>query len=679
MRTTSRHRLRLVAVICGIIGLVVAAVTGVQRAPAGDPRPAADSPLPPPLRLGLDSYLDWTALPYLEIGDRVAGQSTAAPDGSNNDATNVLGTLPDGQRVLFDQAGPGIVTFLRMQQTIGGPWRRTRDGGRPTLIRAADLGQPAPTRSPASLFPYPLSLNTAESQGSSVIATALPYAHDLRFTSSAANGNFYSLYRKLPIDLPLPATNGELTGRAVSVLDAAGTDIAPTGIPERDGSVTVGAGAPTAVTTISGSQEIRALRFRVPAVDMVAFGDARLRVYFNGEATPSVDAPIKYLAGNGAGMYQPVGRQLVAALPSGITDDGAGNLDVSLYWPMPFTAGARLELVSADGAPTVPVSWSVRYQPFTDPPNWVGTFHANYTAIPHPRPGSDMTFLDYRGSGKLVGTVINFGAVGGTLEGDPHIYLDDSRTPQIAGTGTEEWGMGGDYWNFGKQTTLPLAGLPSADHNPPGAAVDGAAEYRFLIADSIPFANHIVVSWEHGAVDDSTEPYRATMLWYGNPRPTAVRGDQVLPGDAASAAAHDYHASAAGSYPLTSGYEFTVPRPEASGTVVTTSRQAGFTMSLRADNVGAFLRRTLDSCVANQRATVLVDGRFAGTWYNAGASPRTGHGTDRCWRDDDFPLPRSLTAGKSSITITIVAETTSSPPNTVWTAASYSLFSFVTA
>ena len=43
----------------------------------------------------------------------------------------------------------------------------------------------------------------------------------------------------------------------------------------------------------------------------------------------------------------------------------------------------------------------------------MGRFHANHTDVPHPPPGEDMTFLDFRGSGKLVGTVVNFAEVGG--------------------------------------------------------------------------------------------------------------------------------------------------------------------------------------------------------------------------------------------------------------------------
>lgn len=59
-----------------------------------------------------------------------------------------------------------------------------------------------------------------------------------------------------------------------------------------------------------------------------------------------------------------------------------------------------------------PVSWSLADQPFRAAPAWWGWFHANFTTVAHPAAGRDMTFLNYRGSGKLIGTVVNFGAVG---------------------------------------------------------------------------------------------------------------------------------------------------------------------------------------------------------------------------------------------------------------------------
>ena len=631
----------------------------------------------PPLYLGLDAYRHLDKLSYLEFGDRVDGQSTADPGGSNTDSIHFLRVLPDGEHVLFDQTGPGVVTFLRMQEASGGPWNLSLNGHFTTTISTNDLGQMTPASNPAAAFPYPLSLNPRESQGSSIIASALPYAKSIQWTSQQANANFYLLYRKLPYGTPLTTWNSNIsTSDVVALLRCAGSDIAPQNIAQRGGNLALSGGKATPVTSLTGPSQIRALTFHVPYTEMVRFGNSRLRIYWDSERVPSVDAPLKFLIGDGAGVYQPAQRPLVQGLLAGANGDGQTYMDYNLYWPMPFAKSARIELVSNDALQNI--AWNIRYEPFLDPANWWGTFHATYASIPTPVAGQDMTFLNVKGSGKLVGTIVNFTTPGGTLEGDPRIYIDDSRTAQIAVTGTEEWGLGGDYWNGGVQTSLPLGGLPSSVNNPAGTNRDGAALYRFLIADSVPFNRHLVVRWEHGGGDQSTLPYRATTLWYGTPAQTALLSDTVLPASSSSRDAHSYISSDERLYQLTSAYEYTVHSPLSTATGTSMTASASFTMALDPHNAGAFLRRTFDYCVPNQRANIFIDGQFAGTWYTAGASTTTGiDGHSRCWRDEDFPLPASLTHGKSSVTVRVEFVPTSNPQNKAWTAFRYQMYSFV--
>lgn len=638
---------------------------------------AASARTPAPLYLGLGAYRHLDKLSYLELGDRVEGASTADPGGSNADNTRVARVLASGARVLLDQVGPGIVTFMRMQQATGGPWHLALDGRSVATVSAGDLGQINPASSPARGFPYPLSLNPQQSQGSSIVAASIPFQQSIQWTAQQANGNFYALYRRLPYGSALHTWNGnEPVSDVVRLLRCAGSDIAPQSLAQRRGILTLAARRETPVAALDGPAQIRALEFQLPAQEMVAFGNARLLIYWNGETHPSVDAPIKFLAGDGAGVYFPRDRPLVQGLMAGISRDRTGTMNVHLYWPMPFSSHARIALLAA--SPLGPVNWSVRFESFPDPPQWWATFHASYVSVPRPQLGQDMTFLDVRGSGKLVATIINFSAPGGTLEGDPHIYLDDSQTPQIAVTGTEEWGLGGDYWNGGQQVSLPLGGLPSSINNPPGTNVDGAALYRFLIADSIPFNSHLVVRWEHGGADQSAQPYRAAMLWYGTPAQTAVLSDSVSPGVPASRFAHHYAETSERPYRLSAAYEYVVHAPLITATGTASTGAASFTMQLDPRNAGAFLRRTFDDCVGNQRANVSLDGSFAGTWYDAGASNGTGvDGHRRCWRDEDFPLPASLTAGKSSVRVSIVFLPTGSPPDSAWTAFRYSMYSFV--
>ncbi len=625
--------------------------------------------------LGLDAYRHLDRLSYLELGDRVAGQSTADPAGRNDDNVQSLHTLADGERVLFDQVGPGAMTFMRMQESYGEPWQLFLDDRSVMTVSPGDLGQMQPDSDPARAFPYPLSLSPEISHGSSIIATTIPFQKSMQWISQHANGNFYALYRKLPYGTPLTSWNTDDTNDVVNLLRQAGSDIAPTNIPQRQGTVSLAAGRPTTLTTLTGANQIRALSFHVPASEMVRFGNARLQIYWDGETKPDVDAPVKSIAGDGAGVYQPAGRPLVQGWLAGINRPNK-SVDFNLYWPMPFSKSARIVIQAADSLRAV--DWHVRYEPFSAPNDLWGTFHATYSSIPHPIQGQDMTFLDVRGSGKLIGTIINFAQTGPTLEGNPLIYIDDNQTPQIAVTGTEEWGQGGNYWNGGQQVTLPLGGLPSSENNPPGSDRDGAALYRFLVADSVPFNRHLVVRWEHGSVDQGANPYRATLLWYGTPAQTALLSDDMRLSSPTSRRVHTYRAPDENTYQLGAAYEYSVHRPLLTAPVSAARATSTFTMMLNPHNVGAFLRRTFDYCMPNQRANIYVDNHPAGTWYSAGVSDRVDvDGQRRCWRDEEFPLPPALTSGKTSITIRIDPVHTTNPQNSPWTASHYQLYSFV--
>ena len=631
----------------------------------------------PPLYLGLDAYRHWDKLAYLELGDRVEGQSTADLAGSNRDSTHILRVLPDGQHVLFDQTGPGIVTFLRMQETYGDPWQLVLDGRQPLTIRANNLGQMQPASLPAQAFPYPLSLNPQESEGSSLLMTALPFQHSLQWIAQKTSANFYALYRKLPYGTPLQTWADQAAPADVlTLLRCVDHDPVAQTLAHRQGKLNLIGGANTALTTLTGPSQIRVLSFHVPFAEMVPFGNTRLRIYWDGGTEPSVDTPIKFLAGDGAGIYQPENRPLVNSWLTNAGGDGYSFMNFNLYWPMPFAHSARIVLSATRTLSDI--AWSVSYEPFLDPVNWWGTFHANYVSVPHPAAGQDMTLLDVKGSGKLVGTVINFTTPGPTLEGDPHIYLDDSQTPQIAATGTEEWGLGGDYWHNGQQVSLPLGGLPSSSNNPPGTDHDGAALYRYLIADSIPYNTHLLVRWEHGGEDRSPLPYRAALFWYGTPNQSAHMSDAIWLNQVESRADHVYSASNEYTFMLTAAYEETVQSRLSSASVTSMRGTTSFNMALDPQNVGAFLRRTFDSCVANQRADVFIDGQFAGTWYDAGVSPGAGvDGHPRCWRDEDFPLPASLTRGKTTVRVSLRFIPTSNPQDSAWTATDYQMYSFL--
>ena len=297
---------------------------------------------------------------------------------------------------------------------------------------------------------------------------------------------------------------------------------------------------------------LRALEFSVPKESAIAFGRARLRITWDDRPHPSIDAPIALFFGTGT-LYNSDGREyLVKAFPINVRFDkdspeakSDGRVHLACYFPMPFFHSARIELVGTEAAGIPDIHWSARYAPFRDPPAQVGYFHATYADHPQPEAGKDLVLLDTREaegggdwSGQLVGTSFIFShrADLNTLEGDPRFFFDDSLTPQAQGTGTEEWGGGGDYWG-GRTMTLPFAGHPVGAANAKAAKnpedqIESA--YRFLLADLMPFGKNARICLEHGGTDQSTEHYETVTYWYGLPSPSLIQTDELEIGDAAS-------------------------------------------------------------------------------------------------------------------------------------------------
>ena len=124
-----------------------------------------------------------------------------------------------------------------------------------------------------------------------------------------------------------------------------------------------------------------------------------------------------------------------------------------MFFPMPFVSSVSVYLVvedtrlspHEDGTSTASVSCSIGIDTLDSARvPMAGYFHATYKDTPHPVLGEDVLMLDTQGlageahwSGHLVGTVVTFSHSHNlhTLEGDPRFFFDNSRTPQVQGTG----------------------------------------------------------------------------------------------------------------------------------------------------------------------------------------------------------------------------------------------------
>ncbi len=694
---------------------------------------AAEKPRPIPI--GLDAYRSWDHWADQRIGMRTYMRSTYDRRGGNEgaDASHFLYQLSDDFNVSLDLEGAGLLLFSRYNHWHGSPWHYIVDG-KDHVIQESSTADPLhPDQNsvfiPSAPFPSPLNETWATTKGADLIWTPIPFERSFQMAYTRTHyGTGYYIYNQFvpgtELSHPLKSWDESMVPDqdVLDLISKAGTDISPrSGYKQAGGTLNVPASGSIVAANLKGKATVRSLSFSIPVDEAAAFTNVHLRITWDGRKEPSVDAPIALFYGAGT-LYNRDNREyLVKAFPVNIRFAN-GRIYFACYFPMPFFRSARIELVGA-GKAVKGLEWNVHSMPLDVPKNELSYFHATYRDIPHPVPGEDMVLLDTRKtegattwSGSFVGTsfIFSHDADLRTLEGDPRFFFDDSLTPQAQGTGTEEWGGGGDYWG-GLNMTLAFVGHPVGARTLKSAVNDQdkiESAYRFLLADMMPFGKNAVIRLEHGGMNESTQHYETIAYWYGLPSASLVQTDQLQIGDAADERAHGYDSpQASAPYTITSRYEWGVDTlngkeiyPAEQDRGRTTKGTSEFRLRLNADNLGVLLRRKLDYSFADQRAEVYIadksksDWYLAGIWYLAGSNtcvysnPKEELGatqhivetSNRRFRDDEFLISRELTQGKKAIWVRIKFTPVDRPlfpgypvGDRAWSEIKYTAYSFV--
>lgn len=698
----------------------------------------------PVIPAGADAYLEWDQWPMQRIGMRTYMRSTYDRTGGNDaaDASHYLFMNGETDNVTLDITGTGILYFFRANHWHGSPWHFITDGREHTIQETGTADPANAIRDikasvfiPAAPFPKPLAWTWADTKGADLIWTPIPFRQSLRIAYSRTHyGTGYYIYQ-------LFADPGNLSRRIRSwdinktpekkmtdLISKAGQDIAPLHIPIRSGTVKLSSERVT-LTDIREAAVVRALKLTIPVADAEALERLRLLVTWDDAPQPSIDAPLCLFFGAGTLHNRDNREYLVKGFPINIRyDSTTQQVTLACYYPMPFFKAAKFELAGITPGEAA-VNYEIRYQPQKINPAFSSYFHATYRDFPTPELGKDLTLLDTRGmegktewSGNFVGTSFIFTHNGelGTLEGDPRFFFDDSRSPQAQGTGTEEWGGGGDYWG-GRNMTLPFAGHPCGVARKEQARNEKDlihSAYRFLLADLMPFGRNARIQLEHGGDNRSTEHYESVTYWYGLPAPSLVKTDELDIGDSGSEQQHVYHSPQASPVEtIISRYELGPDSLNVKGKgkieVYPAHKEDGrytrgvsaFNIRLDPANQGALLRRTLDYSHPNQKAAVYIADsagrkwKFAGTWYLAGANtcmfshpPKETdkrmynvQTSNRRFRDDEWLIPAALTKGRSNIRVKIVFEPVEQelypgykfPGKNAWSELRYTAYSYI--
>jgi len=219
--------------------------------------------------------------------------------------------------------------------------------------------------------------------------------------------------------------------------------------------------------------------------------DTVLRVYWDGQAQPSVECPLGDFFTQGWGPFAQV-----SSLPVAVNPNGGWNC----YWPMPFQNHARFTLENR-GVEPARCYYQINYA-LGDVGDNAAHFHAQFRRV-NPVPyASVYTVLDgIAGNGHYVGTYLAVGVTNSNWwgEGEIKFYLDgDDEFPTICGTGTEDyfggaydWDVNGTYVTY----TTPFLGMHQV-LQPDGLykSQQRFGMYRWHILDPIRFERSVRVT-----------------------------------------------------------------------------------------------------------------------------------------------------------------------------------------
>ncbi len=218
-----------------------------------------------------------------------------------------------------------------------------------------------------------------------------------------------------------------------------------------------------------------------------------LRIYWDGETTPSVEAPVGDFFACGWGKYAQISSLAVCVNPGSAFNS---------YWEMPFRESARITMENIDEE-QMTLYYQIDYT-LTDIPADAAYFHAQFRRT-NPLPyKTDYTILDgVKGWGHYVGTYMAWGVnnTGWWGEGEIKFFLDgDGKFATIVGTGTEDYFCGSyNFENKDKKQyqefTTPYSGLAQV------IRPDGLYEsqqrfglYRWHVMDPIRFDQDLKVT-----------------------------------------------------------------------------------------------------------------------------------------------------------------------------------------
>jgi hypothetical protein len=264
------------------------------------------------------------------------------------------------------------------------------------------------------------------------------------------------------------------------------------------------AGSKFVMMDVDGPGMIKHIWITIRRRDVEQMRNVILRMWWDHEPTPSVEAPFLDFFGQSHGLPQPLYSALVTAT------EGRG---FNCYFAMPFSKHAKIELDNQTTDVIQRVFYQIDYDLLNAVPREWGRFHVQWRRQNPTIQMQDYVLLDnVTKPGVYVGTVVGIHAhrPGWWGEGEFKFYIEgDDKYPTICGTGTEDYFC--SAWGLGTYQSL-YHGCTLNEEN-------WFSLYRWHVTDPIRFKQLQKVTcqqmgWGGGGLYERSDDWCSTAYWY---------------------------------------------------------------------------------------------------------------------------------------------------------------------
>lgn len=289
---------------------------------------------------------------------------------------------------------------------------------------------------------------------------------------------------------------------------------------------TVTPGQTLTIFDVDGPAVISHLWFTISDPEPYHLKRIVLRIYWDGEESPSVETPIGDFFGLGLGEYFNWQSQMLSV--------GSRNA-MNSFFPMPFLKHARITITNEGKMTLGSLYYNIEYRSYSHTlpagtlyfhaeyrqaqPNhgWTNQWYANGDPLVNYRRNLDgkdnYVWVEAKGRGQFVGVTMSVlqNQDGWWGEGDPMFSIDDPDKPIIpSGTGSEDYFLGA--WDFGGAAfAYPLYGAPLVGRELAG---ERWSLYRFHLDSPITFTKYFKATIEHGHANDRSDNFYSVAYWY---------------------------------------------------------------------------------------------------------------------------------------------------------------------